>query len=192
MSTQRFTKLPRIRRGPNGEHLCRRCGAQVPHGRREWCGQACVKAYIEMSDPKIISRRILERDNGTCAMCGFDCLKAQNELQDLRRNSLDEFRRYPYAAWQQRKDELRAKGFRVETSLWEADHILEVVNGGGECGIENYQTLCQPCHKAKTKRLAQQRAEVRRLARMPLLKRMMASEKETPTQHTLAGVVDRE
>lgn len=34
---------------------------------------------------------------------------------------------------------------------WEADHILSVCDGGGGCGMENYQTLCRVCHKVKTK-----------------------------------------
>lgn len=36
---------------------------------------------------------------------------------------------------------------------WEADHILSVSEGGGGCGLDNYQTLCNECHKAKTKLL---------------------------------------
>lgn len=47
-------------------------------------------------------------------------------------------------------------------SLWDADHILPVVKGGGGCGLENYRTLCQPCHKAATKKLAADRALERR------------------------------
>jgi 5-methylcytosine-specific restriction endonuclease McrA len=47
-------------------------------------------------------------------------------------------------------------------TAWDADHIVEVVRGGGLCGLENYQTLCHPCHKAKTARLARERAEARR------------------------------
>lgn len=47
--------------------------------------------------------------------------------------------------------------------LWEADHIVPVVEGGGECGLDNYRTLCIPCHKKETKalaaRLAAKRAE---------------------------------
>lgn len=35
---------------------------------------------------------------------------------------------------------------------WEADHIIPVHQGGGGCGIENYQTLCADCHKMKTKK----------------------------------------
>jgi hypothetical protein len=34
---------------------------------------------------------------------------------------------------------------------WQADHIIAVVNGGGGCGLENYQTLCTACHKKKTR-----------------------------------------
>lgn len=29
---------------------------------------------------------------------------------------------------------------------WEADHIIPVADGGGECGLENYRLLCRPCH----------------------------------------------
>lgn len=36
---------------------------------------------------------------------------------------------------------------------WDADHIIEVKNGGGGCGLENLQTLCKTCHKAKTKQM---------------------------------------
>lgn len=44
----------------------------------------------------------------------------------------------------------------------EVDHIIEVVNGGGLCWIDNFQLLCQKCHKAKTARLATERANQRK------------------------------
>ena len=30
--------------------------------------------------------------------------------------------------------------------LWEADHIIPVVEGGGLCGLDGYRTLCRKCH----------------------------------------------
>jgi 5-methylcytosine-specific restriction endonuclease McrA len=42
---------------------------------------------------------------------------------------------------------------------WQADHIVPVVEGGGECGIDNYRTLCTPCHKAVTAELRRRLAE---------------------------------
>jgi len=51
---------------------------------------------------------------------------------------------------------------RIRRWLWEADHIIAVVEGGGECDLENIQTLCLRCHRKKTKQLR----ERRRLSRL--------------------------
>lgn len=48
------------------------------------------------------------------------------------------------------------------SSGWDADHIVPVVEGGGQCGLENYRTLCHPCHKRATAELARRRAEARK------------------------------
>lgn len=54
------------------------------------------------------------------------------------------------------------RGFdRGRRSFWDMDHIEEVVRGGSY-RLENLQTLCQPCHKAKTARLAAERAMERK------------------------------
>ena len=62
------------------------------------------------------------------------------------------------AKWKQR-------GFIPGKSFWQADHILEVVEGGGECGLDNFQTLCVPCHKKKSAAYLKQRALARKLAK---------------------------
>ena len=41
---------------------------------------------------------------------------------------------------------------------WEADHIIPVSHGGGACGITNFQTLCQDCHREKTYNLSHHKA----------------------------------
>lgn len=43
--------------------------------------------------------------------------------------------------------------YKVWVSLWQADHIIPVAEGGGECGLENYRTLCTPCHNQVTREL---------------------------------------
>jgi hypothetical protein len=53
----------------------------------------------------------------------------------------------------------------IHRTLWEADHIVPVVEGGGACGLENYRTLCRPCHVAVTGQLAKRRARGRRRQR---------------------------
>ena len=38
-------------------------------------------------------------------------------------------------------------------SLWDADHIVPVVEGGGECDLQNIRTLCLKCHRTVTAEL---------------------------------------
>jgi len=60
-------------------------------------------------------------------------------------------------------DDLVREGFdRRRSSYWDMDHIKPVEQGGGLCGLDNLQTLCQPCHKAKTARQAAERAAARK------------------------------
>jgi 5-methylcytosine-specific restriction endonuclease McrA len=51
---------------------------------------------------------------------------------------------------------------RMTRRLWEMDHIIPVVEGGGDCGLENLRTLCISCHAKETADLAARRAAARR------------------------------
>ena len=51
---------------------------------------------------------------------------------------------------------LRDKGICAECGTktarwgsWEADHIVAVLEGGGGCGLDGFQTLCWECHKGR-------------------------------------------
>lgn len=35
----------------------------------------------------------------------------------------------------------------TEGHFWQVDHIKPVFSGGGQCTLENFQTLCTVCHK---------------------------------------------
>ena len=35
-------------------------------------------------------------------------------------------------------------------TLWDADHIMPVMHGGGECDLSNIRTLCLRCHRTAT------------------------------------------
>jgi len=65
----------------------------------------------------------------------------------------------------QYKEWMKAEGWPVGSHLWEADHIKPVVEGGGQCGLDNLRTLCIRCHKRATAELARRRAEARKLAK---------------------------
>jgi 5-methylcytosine-specific restriction endonuclease McrA len=48
--------------------------------------------------------------------------------------------------------------------LWEADHTIPVVEGGGDCGPENLRTLCWACHRAETAKLKKRLARLKKEA----------------------------
>lgn len=150
-------------RGPNGRALCRQCGAEVPKGRRTFCGNACVDGWTVRNNPSLMRRRVFERDRGVCAICGVDTAilgKALN--REWQRVKLARTARQREERAEFRK---RYRWFFHRTSYWDADHIVPVVEGGGECTMENMRTLCVPCHQQATKDLARRRASRRRQER---------------------------
>lgn len=55
-----------------------------------------------------------------------------------------------------------AKVPRYHRTLWEADHITPVAEGGGQTGLENLRTACIWCHKEETAKLVKRLARRRR------------------------------
>jgi 5-methylcytosine-specific restriction enzyme A len=142
----------------NGKPLCRWCEQSVAPPRRSWCSDECVQEYLIRSSADTLRSAVLKRDKGVCACCGADTEKIQRVISHAER-SYDKFtdglieRRdwqdWPhYAIWPL----FGRMGFNRNQTFWEADHIIEVSNGG-ETSLDNIQTLCVPCHKAKTKQM---------------------------------------
>jgi 5-methylcytosine-specific restriction endonuclease McrA len=46
-------------------------------------------------------------------------------------------------------------------SLWDADHVVPVAEGGGECDLSNMRTLCLKCHRRVTMELRERLRELR-------------------------------
>lgn len=130
------------RRGPNGRNLCYWCRAEVPKGRRNWCGDECVADYKLHHDWQTIRRAVFKRDRGVCCLCGCDTEKVRRVFRPLYRND-----------WRTIVSLLKELGWPKETSRdwWEADHI-EAKSRGGEDHPRNLRTLCVPCHKARTRK----------------------------------------
>lgn len=128
-------------KGTGGRNLCRWCNLEVPKGRLTFCSDWCVEEWRLRSDPGYLREKVLERDRGICAACGVDCLGVERQLRRLRGAA----RLKVFLEWG-----LRAG---ARKSLWDADHIVPVVEGGGECDLANIRTLCLKCHRAATAEL---------------------------------------
>ncbi|MGI4757517.1 MAG: helix-turn-helix domain-containing protein, partial [Janthinobacterium lividum] len=47
---------------------------------------------------------------------------------------------------------LRNETITSRRSLWDADHILPVAEGSGQCDLDNLRTLCVACHREATEK----------------------------------------
>src|SRR5688500_16235480 len=68
-------------RGDGGRALCRRCGVEVPKGRRSFCSDGCVHEWKIRSDPGYARDVVERRDRGVCALCRLDTRKLEHRLR---------------------------------------------------------------------------------------------------------------
>ena len=131
--------------GPNGLPLCRWCDLEIlARRRRTFCSGYCVDQHRLRTDPGYLRDQVFARDRGICALCQADTVSI-------------------YAALKRARGKARAAGLAVYSlksitarrSLWDADHILPVAEGGGQCDLDNLRTLCLLCHRQATAQLRQ-------------------------------------
>ena len=130
--------------GPNGLPLCRWCQLEIlSRRRRTFCSDYCVHQWRLRSDPGYLRDLVFARDRGLCAVCHTDTVRAYADLRRTRGSA----RRQALELW-------GLKSITARRSLWDADHIRPVAEGGGQCDLENLRTLCLPCHREATADLA--------------------------------------
>ena len=127
-----------VPRGPNGRGLCRWCSLEVPPRRFTFCSEYCVHEWKLRTQPGYLREQVLLRDRGICSACGVDTVAALRQLKYARGTR----RQQLIAHWK--------PGKRRRKSLWDADHIVPVAEGGGECDLDNIRTLCLRCHRTTT------------------------------------------
>ena len=142
--------LTHVPRSPQGRPLCRACGLEVGPRRRSFCSDACVHHWRLRTDPNYVREAVLARDHGRCAACAINTEAQKRELTNV--------------PMRKRRAWLTARGIpwaRRFGRWWDADHIRPVAEGGGECDLANYQTLCLACHRSKTAAQAARRKQAR-------------------------------
>ena len=134
-----------LEKGPAGRPLCRWCNLEVPARRFTFCSDWCVNEWRLRTDPGYLRDQVFARDKGVCAICRVD---ARAAYADLRRSR-----------GTHRLKLLKRWGLKriSRKTLWDADHIVPVVEGGGECDLDNLRTLCLVCHRQQTLDLRRRR-----------------------------------
>ena len=131
-----------------------------------FCSEECAVLDSQTRSAAALRRACFERDRGVCATCGLDCDDLVRKIRVMR--CQDDRRDAVLAAWPAMGH--RGNGGRLSKlaqtaasgHAWECDHVRAVYDGGGECTVDNCQTLCVLCHKARTAAQAKERAERRK------------------------------
>jgi len=140
------------------------------------------------SNPTVARFHVEKRDRGICRDCGLDTLELAKAVKAAIEEQYSRWRAdNPHVGRYRPRVARRAAGSAkvfvedyarpaIEAllsphglsswwwrkSFWDADHLLEVSRGGGECGLSNLATRCCACHAKRTVRQARARAERRR------------------------------
>ena len=133
-----WVKASSLTRGASGRPLCRWCTTEVPKGRRTFCTDACVHAWKLRTNPGYLREKVFARDRGVCAECGADTVALRRDMRKLDYAARRQFLKL----WKLREGSRK--------SLWDADHIVPVAEGGGQCDLNSMRTLCLLCHRNAT------------------------------------------
>ncbi|XP_068575523.1 LOW QUALITY PROTEIN: DNA annealing helicase and endonuclease ZRANB3 [Cebidichthys violaceus] len=151
-----------------GVPLCLSCQQACSTTGGAWdtrfCSHRCQEEFQLRSSQTYMRLRVLEAERGVCQHCGLHAhdlfLKVRDAPPSQRKDMLENTW-LAQLSLKQLNEMIRAP---VEGDFWQVDHIRPVYSGGGQCSLDNLQTLCSVCHKSRTARQAKERSQMRKSA----------------------------
>ena len=142
------------------ESICRWCGGSVKRfdtRRRTFCSQSCVDEFLIRSDPGYARKLVYKRDRGVCQQCGLNCSQWFSEFKrwlrslPLRGNEEGRsIREWAVRFYMEDSGLTYVPDWKHRSTFYDVDHRIEASTYEGCCGLDNLQTLCCSCHRAKT------------------------------------------
>lgn len=157
--TARKIRLP-YPKDAEGRPLCRWCRKRVEPPRKSWCSDACVLEYQDRYDNRHQRRQVLKRDRGVCAGCGLDTVALAKRVMALKGDRAAQLAVLLAAGFRETDLRFKRRGLRP---LWQADHTVPVVEGGGGAHYDALRTLCLICHRRETQALLARRRAAKKL-----------------------------
>ncbi|KAM4710695.1 DNA annealing helicase and endonuclease ZRANB3 [Anableps anableps] len=151
-----------------GVPLCLSCQQACPTTAGAWdtrfCSHRCQEEFQLRSSQTYMRSCVLEAEQGICQHCGLNAHELFLKVRDAPASKRKEMLENTWLAQlplKQLNEMIRAP---VEGDFWQVDHIRPVYRGGGQCSMDNLQTLCTTCHKARTAQQARERSQMKKSA----------------------------
>ncbi|XP_067348920.1 DNA annealing helicase and endonuclease ZRANB3 isoform X1 [Channa argus] len=149
-----------------GVPLCLSCHQACSTTTEAWnnrfCSHRCQEEFQLRSSQTYMRSHVLEAEQGICQHCGLhahDLFLKVRDAPPSKRKEMLENTWLSQLSLRQLNEIIRAP---VEGDFWQVDHIRPVYSGGGQCSLDNLQTLCTVCHKNRTAQQAKERSQMRK------------------------------
>uniref|UniRef100_A0A8C9N7W1 Zinc finger RANBP2-type containing 3 n=1 Tax=Serinus canaria TaxID=9135 RepID=A0A8C9N7W1_SERCA len=152
-----------------GTPLCLSCQqptAQPPPGCPAWdtrfCCHTCQEDFSIRSSQSYLRSKVFQVEHGVCQCCQHNAQELFLSVRDAprsQRKKLLESSWMSHLPLGQLNEMIRSP---AEGQFWQVDHIQPVYSGGGQCSLENLQTLCTACHRERTAKQAKERSQLKR------------------------------
>ncbi|KAM9012045.1 DNA annealing helicase and endonuclease ZRANB3 isoform 2-T5 [Ara ararauna] len=154
-----------------GNPLCLSCQhpiAQLEPGcqTRPWdtrfCSHACQEDFSIRSSQSYLRTKVFEIEHGVCQFCHQNAQELYLSIRDAPKSQR---KKLLESSWMShlpigQLNEIITNP--TEGQFWQVDHIRPVYSGGGQCSLENLQTLCTVCHRERTAQQAKERSHMKR------------------------------
>ncbi|XP_062972669.1 DNA annealing helicase and endonuclease ZRANB3 isoform X2 [Elgaria multicarinata webbii] len=127
-----------------------------------FCSHKCQDDFLFRTSQSYLRTKVFEIEHGVCQMCG---LKAQELYLCVRDAPKNQRKCLLESSWMSKLPLTQLNDIILnptEGNFWQVDHIKPVYSGGGQCSLENLQTLCTVCHKERTAKQAKERSQMKR------------------------------
>ncbi|NWQ75648.1 ZRAB3 endonuclease, partial [Columbina picui] len=127
-----------------------------------FCSHACQEDFSIRSSQSYLRTKVFEIEHGVCQFCHQNAQELYLSVRDApssQRKKLLEGSWMSHLPLGQLNEMIRNP---TEGQFWQVDHIRPVYSGGGQCSLENLQTLCTACHRERTAKQAKERSQMKR------------------------------
>ncbi|XP_074857171.1 DNA annealing helicase and endonuclease ZRANB3 [Carettochelys insculpta] len=154
-----------------GNPLCLTCQQPTVHldqhcksiaWETRFCSLKCQEDFLIRSSQSYLRSKVFEVEHGVCQLCNLNAqelyVSIKNAPKSLRKNLLE-------SSWMSQLPLGQLNEIIInptEGQFWQVDHIKPVYSGGGQCSLENLQTLCTVCHKERTAKQAKERSQMKK------------------------------